>query len=285
VLIVGASGRIGRELLRLLRRDGLAVRAPVRAPETQRLLAGDGVDVVPGDWRDPAVRERMLDDVSQLLVVTRDNPQLGELEAQLFARAAQRGVKHIVKISAFAAGLQPPPGYGLQHARSEQALRACGSRWTILRPYMFMQNFLDMAPLIARRGLFVFPGGNGRVALIDARDVAAAAHAALLSSRQQDRIFELTGPEALDFADCAAVFTRVLGRKVRYRSIPSWLAGLLMRADGVGAWDVRMRRDLFAMLCNGGEARVTGDFPSLTGAAPRTLSDFVSEHRDRFLAG
>ncbi|MBI2969386.1 MAG: NmrA family NAD(P)-binding protein [Gammaproteobacteria bacterium] len=278
ILIVGATGRIGRVLLRLLREDGIGVRVLVRTTEGRRDLSAAGVEAVIGDLRDGPALQRVLAGIENVFVVTRDCPEQADLEAKLFGAAATAGVEHIVKVSAFAAGLHPPVGYGVQHARSELALKDSGVHWTVLRPYMFMQNFLEMADLIARRGLIVFPGAAGRVSFIDARDVAAVARKVLGSPAYFGQIYELTGPEALGFVDCAAVFTSMLKRRVRYLSVPDLLSGLLMRAAGISRWDVRMRKELFRMLRADGEAGLTRAVQEITSAAPRSFSAFVKDH-------
>lgn len=282
ILVIGATGRIGRVLLRLLQEDGIAVRALARTPEIQRDLSAAGVEAVAGDLRGIPAPDRVLAGIESVFVVTRDCQEQADLEAKLFSAAATAGVKHIVKISAFAAGLDPPVGYGIQHARAEQALRASGVHWTVLRPYMFMQNFLEMANLITRRGLILFPAGAGRVSFIDARDVAAVARKVLGSPVHFGQIYELTGPEALGFADCAAILTSVLKRRVKYRSVPDWLSALLMRAQGISRWDVQMRKELFRMLRADGEIEVTRDVQEITGAAPRSFTTFVKDHIGAF---
>jgi uncharacterized protein YbjT (DUF2867 family) len=166
------------------------------------------------------------------------------------------------------------------HAEIEAHLRQSGPDWTILRPYMYMQNLLDLAGPIRRLGLLPFPMGRARIALIDARDVARAAVAALGSAECAGRLCELTGPESLDLAACARIIGEVLGRRIRYLPVPQVVAGALMRLQGVGAWDRKMRAELFAMLRGDGESRPNDVFLQLTGGPPRGLREFIEDHRE-----
>jgi uncharacterized protein YbjT (DUF2867 family) len=200
----------------------------------------------------------------------------------LISLAKKTAVKKIVKSSAFAASLHPPVGYGITHAASEHQLMNSELEWVIYRPYMFMQNFLDLSDLIKSPGFIPMPLRSSKIALIDARDVALAAFIALTEEGHAYKLYDLSGPEALSMSECASLMSRLMGRRIRYLSPPYWLAGLMMRAQGEAAWDVMMRKQLFNMICDGGEARITNDFERLCKKKPRTLIDFIRDHLAMF---
>ena len=157
-----------------------------------------------------------------------------------------------------------------------------GLDWIILRPYMFMQNFLDLAVLVRSRSLLPMPLGKAKIGLIDARDVAMAAKSVLTEAGHENLIYELTGPDILTIADCADIMSTLLGRHIHYRSPPCWLAGLIMRAQGVSGWDVQMRKQLFKMIRGNGEARITSDFEAIVGHKPRSLDVFIRDYQHYF---
>ncbi len=278
ILIVGGTGRVGRELVRLLDQDHVPVRILSRSEKSRDSFAGQSVEIAIGDLNVPESLPPALDGIGRIFMVTMDQPRQAELEGNLIDAAAKSGVEKIVKSSAFAAGLQPPVGYGITHAASERKLMASDMRWVILRPYMFMQNLLEPADLIRKRSLLPMPLGDAGIGIVDARDVAAAGKCALLSDEFDDDIHELTGPEVVTMAECAEMLSEVVGRRIRYRSPPYWLAGWMMRMEGTSSWDVRMRKQLFEMIRDGGEARITDCVERITGQKPRSLASFVREH-------
>jgi len=107
-----------------------------------------------------------------------------------------------------------------------------------------------------------------------------AGAAALGSAECARQVYELTGPEAVDLRACARTIGAVLGRRIRYLPVPQLVAGALMRLQGVSAWDVKMRAELFAMLCADGESRPNDAFLQLTGRPPLGLREFIEDHRE-----
>lgn len=278
MLVVGGTGRVGGELIRLLAAEGVATCALVRSAAAAESMPA-GVETVLGDLADEQAVDAAVHDATQVFVAIRDCPDQVDLEGRLIDAAVRHGVGHFVKVSAFAAGLSPPPGYGRIHAEIEAHLRQSGLDWTILRPYMYMQNLLDLARPIRAVGLIPFPMGRARIALIDARDVTRAGLAALSAATSRGQAYELTGPESLDLAACARIIGKMTGRRIRYLPVPQVVAGALMRLQGVGAWDVKMRAELFAMLRGDGESRPNDVFLQLTGRPPRGLREFIEDHR------
>jgi uncharacterized protein YbjT (DUF2867 family) len=281
ILIVGATGRVGGEVLRLIDPERAAVRVLVRNAAGVKSLPG-GVEACLGDLSDTSILDKALSGVTNVFVAIRDCSEQAGLEGNLIDAARTRGVERFVKVSAFAAGLIPPPGYGRVHAEIEQRLRESGMSWTILRPFAYMQNFMDVADAIKGPGLIPFPLGRARVAFVDARDVARAAQTILTKERHDNETLILTGPDSLSMPDCAATFSTLLGRRLRYLPVPQWLANLMMRRAGIGGWDIRMRAELFGMLRDNGEATPTDTVERITGMPSTTLERFVADHREQF---
>jgi uncharacterized protein YbjT (DUF2867 family) len=281
-LVVGGTGLIGKELVSLLISAAIKPRILFRQNSRALLPAPEKATVVRGDLADKKSLEAALENVGQVFLLSRDNPRQGELEGNLISVAQRAGVKKIVKSSAYAAALDPPLGYGLAHAVSEQTLMDSKMDWVILRPYMFMQNFLDVASLIKTRSLIPMPLGEANVSLIDARDVALAAKTVLTETGHEGRIYELTGPESLSVVDCAKTLSEVLGRSIRYRSPPYWVAAMMMRLQGVSAWDIRMRKALFQMIRDNGEDATTGDLESIIARKARNFKTFTHDHLEVF---
>lgn len=282
ILVSGGTGNIGRELLSILTEAGIPVRLLVRKNSRSELPDNNLIEIVRCDTDDTENLSTVMDGIKLIYLLNRDQPALAKMECDFISIAKNAGVEKIVKSSAFAAGLVPPVGYGIPHAEAENYLMSSGLRWIVLRPYMFMQNFLEMTALIHSPGILPLPMGSARIALIDARDVALVASTILLDSAYDNKSYTLTGPDSLTMNDCARILSTQCEHKVRYVSPPMWLAGILMSKDGVSKWDVRMRKQLFSMIRDGGEESVSQDVHNITGKSPRSFPEFVQDYSREF---
>ncbi len=164
-----------------------------------------------------------------------------------------------------------------QHGRTEAALKASGLAYVILRPHYFMQNLLGSLPTIVGQGQIYWGVGDGKLGMIDTRDVADAAINAALSDALDGGTYELTGPASIDYHAVAAVVGRGLGREVAYVAVPPEAAGEAVRAYGADEWTVRLIRDYCTAYAKGFGDFTTGDVQRITGHAPRSIDDFVRE--------
>jgi uncharacterized protein YbjT (DUF2867 family) len=282
ILIVGGTGKIGGELLSLLINSKTNCRVIVRPNSKAILPNSEFIEKVIADLENPASLDAAFEGIKQVFLLTRDQKKQGELESNFINLAKSNGVEKIVKSSAFAAGLEPPVGYGLTHCISEQSLINSGLKWVILRPYMFMQNFIELSDLIISRGVVPLPMGNAKIGLIDARDVSLVAHAILHTEKFDNKTYVLTGPESISLSESARTLSEITGKPLKYRSPPFWLAGLMMRIQGTSSWDVAMRKGLFKMIKAGGEEEITNHVEKITNTKPRNLEVFVRDHLNSF---
>lgn len=282
VLVVGATGKVGSELVSLLVADGIKPRLFQRASSKNAFKDTD-LEVVSGELADKESLKAALEGINTVFMITRDQPDQALLEGNLIDVAVGQGVEKIIKSSAFAASLDPPQGYGAIHHQAELKLMQSGLKWVVLRPYFFMQNFLELSKEITQSGFLPLPLARAKVGVIDARDVALVAFHVIKSHRFDNQCYELTGPESLTMKDCSNVLGQVLNKKVRYFSPPYWLASLMMRRQGVSQWDIRMRKQLFRMIKSGGEEKLTDWVKRITGKDPYSLVDFVKAYQASFL--
>jgi uncharacterized protein YbjT (DUF2867 family) len=152
----------------------------VRTQERAARLAARGVEAVVADFERPESLPRALDGVDRVFLMSRDDPNQPMMEAALIEVATREGVERIVKLSASGARPDNPVALMRWHAQAERTLEDSGLEHTILRPQLYMQNFLRFGPSIAAEGRFAAPMGDRRLALVDVRDVARVAAAALI---------------------------------------------------------------------------------------------------------
>lgn len=280
ILITGATGTIGSEIVRQLAARGERVRAVTRNPETASVPAG--VELVHGDYSDVPGVARALKGAESVFVLGVLGPEHIETDRALIRAARDAGARRIVKLSAIGTGDPALGRVGTWHLPGEEAVRAGGVDWTVLRPSSFASNTLAWASAI-RAGLPVSNlTGSGAQGVVDPRDVAAVATEALLSSAHTGRVYTLTGPELLTTHDQAATLAAALGHPVEVADIAESAAREHMLAAGATAEfaDGALAGQAFARA--GGNAVVTGDIAEVLGRPPRTYADWVADHVPAF---
>ncbi|WP_347754385.1 SDR family oxidoreductase [Agrococcus sp. ProA11] len=270
--ITGATGAIGRLTAEELARGGLPLRLLVRSLDRAPQLSG-GV-VVQTAYDDPHARAA-LEGVTTLLMVSAGDVG-GWLQRQLafVAAAADAGVEHIVYTSFQGASPDMTFSYGRQHFATEEAIRASGMAWTMLRDNFYL-DFLALLP--DADGVIRGPGGDGRIAAVAKLDVARCAAAVLRDpAAHAGRAYEITGPEALSFADVAATLSKATGFDIRYVDEPIEEARRSRAHFGAPEWQLEGWITTFTAIARGEHAHVSQDVELLTGRAPLSLRDLVS---------
>jgi uncharacterized protein YbjT (DUF2867 family) len=273
ILVLGATGTVGTPLVAQLLAAGEAVKAASR-----HATPVAGAEAVRFDLADETTHGAAFEGVDRAFALLPTGHL--EIEASLgrvIAAAAARRVK-LVLMSALGADADE----SLPYRRAEIALERSGTPHVILRPNWFADNFHSYWLAGIRQGVIAVPAGEGRTSFIDARDIAASAAAVLRSDRFDGRAFNLTGPEALGYAEAAAILSAAAGRPIRYLAVED--AAFIDSLAGAG-----MPRDyasfiaaIFHPVREGWAAGVTPDVATLTGTAPRSLAAYAADHAARF---
>ena len=274
ILVIGATGTVGSEVVRQLVATGERPRALVRDPATARQRLGDQVEHVVGDLDRPETIAAALAGVDRVFLLTTQSSRQPEWERAVIGPAARTGVGQLVKLSVFRANEQSPLQVARQHGQAERVLAQSGLAATILRPVFFMQNLLAMV----HDGAIATAAGDGRVAMVDARDIAAVAVATLTGGGHAGKTYTLTGPQALSFYQVASVLSRQTGRPLRHVRVPPDKVRVALQGRGVAAWFADDMAKLHSMLAVGYEEVVTDDIHRVTGHPPRTLAQFAGDH-------
>ena len=287
IVVTGATGQAGSEVARALAARGGRVRAFVRDPGTARRKLGEGVELVAGDLADPRSVRAALDGADALFLSCADDPRRVGWETSAIDAAAAAGVRRVVKLSAVGAGTGSPVAFWDWHGQVEQHLRASGTGWVILRSSWYMSNLLAAAAQVAAEGRLYAPAGEARVAMIDPRDVAAAAAAVLTSPGLSSPVHEgqtylVTGPEAITFAQVSAGLSAATGSRVEFTDIPGEAAEQAMIGGGVPEFAAGQVVKIFAQLRQGADRQVTATVQALTGSAPRDFTCFARDHAHLF---
>ncbi|MEV0227383.1 SDR family oxidoreductase [Streptomyces sp. NPDC050704] len=282
ILVTGATGTIGSEVVRQLAARGEKVRALTRDPSRARVP--EGVEVARGDYLDPTSVAAALSGATAVFLVGVLGPDDADRDRDLVAQARAAGVRRVVKLSAIGTGDPVLGRVGTWHLPGEQAVRASGLEWTVLRPSSFASNTLSWADAIRDGKPVPNMTGDALQGVIDPRDVSEVAAQALLSSAHAGHTYTLTGSELLSAPDQAAVLAEVLGRPVDTLDLTPDEARAQLTGSGLDAEYVAGVMEGSSFVRKGGNAVVTEEVRSVLGRAPRTYRKWAVDHKAAFEA-
>jgi uncharacterized protein YbjT (DUF2867 family) len=283
ILVIGATGNVGREVVKELATRKTVFRALVRKGEDKERLHAQGVDAVIGDMAQPESLRVALQGIDHVYVLSPVSPQLANMEGNLVNEAKQAGVQHIVKHSALGAASQSSYTLPKLHGQSEETIKASGIAYTFLRPNDFMQNLLPSAAhSIATENMFSDSLADTPVSHVDIRDVAAVAAQVLTEKGHEGRVYEITGSEALTNTQLAAKLSSLLGRQITYRSISDDAERQALLSSGIPVWLAESLVNLYQFYRQGDVALVTQTVEQITGHKPRTIDAYLKENVQAF---
>jgi uncharacterized protein YbjT (DUF2867 family) len=288
IVVTGATGNAGSEVVRALAARGERVRAFVRDPGRARQVLGEDAELAVGDFADAASVRAALEGADALLLSCADDPRRVGWETAAIDAAVAAGVRRIVKLSAAAAEPGSPVAFWDWHGQVDQYLRSCGTGWVILRANWYMSNLLAAASAVAAEGRLYAPAGQARIAMIDPRDVGAAAAAVLCSpghgasAGHEGKTYLLTGPRAITYDEVAAGLSAATRSRVEFVDVPGDAAYQAMIGDGMPGFVADQIVRMFGMLRQGVAAQVSPDVETLTGSAPRDFATFARDHARLF---
>ena len=282
ILVIGATGTVGRELAKVLATRGIPVRALTRDPARAGAIALPGVEIATGDLAAPKTLAPALAGIGKLFLLTPSSPEQVQFETQVLEMARQASINYIIKLSSLGASEASPIAMSRWHRQIEKAIETSGIAWTFLRPQNFMQNLLGGSGSIQSQSILKAPMGVGRMSLVDARDVAAAAAAVLTQSGHEGKIYRLTGSQALSFDEIAAALSEILGRQIRYEDVTEDQARLELQQVGSPPWLIDDQIAIYRHFRNVQNPLMNRTIEQLTGRQPRTLKEFIRDYRAEF---
>jgi uncharacterized protein YbjT (DUF2867 family) len=273
ILVTGATGNVGAELVGALRRAGEPVRALTRQPD---LELPAGAERATGDLNEPRSLAAALTGARGVFLLSGYQDMPG-----LLAQARSAGAEQVVLLSGGAAAASGTANPISQYMiRSEDAVRESGLAWTIVRPYEFMSNALRWAAQLRAGDLLRLPFAAVGVAFIDPHDIAAVSAAALLTGRHQGQTYRVSGPQRLRPADRARILADVLGRELRWEAQPDAEA----RAEMTASMPADYADALFSFSSGRAldESQVLPVVQDVTGTPPRTFEQWATAHAAAF---
>ena len=281
ILITGALGNVGAEVVKQLQREGLAIRAADLSVEKIRQRFGDSVEAVPFDFAQEETFGPALASVKRLFLMR--PPHITDVKRIMWpflAAAQSAGVEQVVFLSLI--GIEQ--NKRVPHYQVEQYLRGSAMSWTFLRASFFMQNLsgTHRQEIRERHELFV-PVGRGKTSFIDVRDIAAVAAVALTQPGHENQAYDLTGAAALDYDEVATILSQALGHTIHYRnpSLPAFVWQTVR--GGTPLPFALVMAYLYTQTRRGMSAFTTHEVERLLGRPPITLHQFVEDYRQQWL--
>jgi uncharacterized protein YbjT (DUF2867 family) len=275
ILVTGATGNIGRSLLKELRAFG---SGPIRAltRDTAGAAFPAGVEAIEGDLADLSALTAALDGVLSMFLV----PRLGP-DAEIIDLARRAGVEHVVLVSSITVETHPHLGPAADNAAVEKLLEASGMDWTILRPTQFASNALMWASTIQARQPVQAPYADIGLPTIDPADIASVVRVALTEPGHRGQRYALTGPAPVSARQQVGTIAGLLNRDIGFTEITREDARPSMVAVfGEDAADAVL--DVTGGDVNDALLQVRDTVPRVTGSVAKTFAQWAEENVDAF---
>ncbi|KPF42759.1 SDR family oxidoreductase [Rhizobium sp. AAP43] len=269
ILVLGATGNVGSHLVKTLIAKGETVKAATRSGK-----AVDGAEGVAFDFAHPSGLAAAFDGVDRAyIMLPGGSVAIKELLMPVVEAAIARKVKIV-----FQSAIGVDADDSIPFRQVEIEIEKSGLPYVILRPNWFSDNFHTYWKAGLAHGQIAVPAGDGKSSFIDARDIAESAAAALTSSQFDGNAFNLTGPEALGYAEAAAILSGVIGKPVTYSAVSDEAFIGILTGVGVPADYAGLLASIFHPVREGWTAAVTPDVATLTGKAPRSVATYASDY-------
>ena len=281
-LVTGATGNVGSHVVRELRSRGAHVRALVRNHAAAAARLGSNIELVTGDFAQPATLTQALDGVDAAFILTPNSPRQFEDERNVIHAVAAAGVRRVVKFSSIGAEPGAPLEFWDVQGRLQAHVRETIPSTTIVRSNFHMSALLAAAEPVKGAGQLFAPAGGAEIAMIDPRDVAEAAAVLLMTGTHDGEVLTFSGPQAITYDHIADILTRVVGKPVAFIPVPDDAARGAMVGAGLPEWLAGNLVTLFRLLRGGAGAEVTDTFQRVVGRAPRTFAEWATDHASAF---
>ena len=279
ILVIGGRSKIGAALIADLLGRGQRVRALVRAGEPADSLPA-AVEAASGNLADEGSLVMAMEGIEKVFLLSSPHPDAVGWHRNAINAARRTQVRLLVRSSILGADRESPADFISAHAACDRYLEDSGLPYVIVRPNLFLQNVPESTiPSIDGSGTFYVNAGQARISMVDTRDVAAVAAAVLTEPGHAGARYDVTGPEALSYADVAAKLTSVLGRQVTYVSAPDDAVRQRLLGAGLNEWFanalVGLYQDYRRSGTSGYAAQVTGTVQRLTGRPASSLDNLL----------
>lgn len=281
ILVIGATGTVGSEVVKQLAPSGHAIKAAIHSHKAEYLRQFPQVDIVNIDFANPVTISNALTGVDKLFLVTPITPDKDNITANILQEAKNKGVKYIVKLSVAGADSESGINIGRLHRKEEKMIEDTDIEYNFLRPTAFMQNFVNyFGETIRKQNAIYTSAGEGKIGFIDARDIASVAVQLLTNNdtKYKNKSFELTGKEALSYGQAAEILSKELGRKISHIDVSEEEARKGMKKVGMSDWLIDDIMKFYGIIKSGNASQITNTIEEITGKRPILFSQFAKDY-------
>ena len=277
VFMTGATGNIASYVIPQLIKARVTVNALVRDEVKASHLKEMGTNLFVGDLTAQGVLNKAAEGVDTILAVTPAGPDGVSQGNAILKAALNSGSPYFIRISAIGAAKDAPTDNGRLHYQSDKALIESGLTYTILRPHYYMQNLFVSAESIMDHGAMYWGMGDGKLGMIDVRDIADMVVSLVLKGGYENQILNPTGPEVITFQDTADIISKGIGKDVNYVRLEIEQVGDAIREAGWGEWAAQVMMDYSKAYANDWGNFTNDEVEQIAGHKPRTFQQFFDE--------
>ncbi len=277
ILVTGATGKLGREVVKKLIEKEEQVIAGVRDIEKAKEMGLNDVELREFNYDAPATFKDALAQVGAIFMVAPpQDPIVYDHIKPLFDRALEYNVDKIVSLSSLGVKTGDSTGFG----KVDRLIEASPMEYTFIRPNWFMQNFIRLANNgLGKKGVIKVPAGKAKTSFIDVRDIAAIAAEALAEDNHNGKTYELTGQEAIDHYQAAEIISEATGKKIQYDEITQEEFSNALKKQGMLEPRIKVNEYLFSSIRDGKTETITGDLKEALGRDPIDFKTFAEDYK------
>jgi uncharacterized protein YbjT (DUF2867 family) len=287
ILVTGSTGTVGSEVVKQLASPSVGygiIKAAVHSQDKSNKFEGyDSVEIVNLDYRRQETIARSLNNVDKIFLLTLPALDMTDIYSNLVKEAKKNDVKYIVKLSVMGADAEPGNTVVRLHRQEERIIEESGIPFSFLHPNAFMQNFVNYyGRTIKNENAFYLPAGDGKISFVDARDVAAVAVRVITEngSQHENKIYEITGQEALSFGQAAEILSKENGRTISYIDIPEEDARKGLEEMGMEDWLIEAIMAAYRSWKGGYMSKMTDVVKHITGRKPILFAQFAKDYAE-----
>lgn len=281
ILLTDPTGTVGNAVIKRLASLGQNIlRVAVDSKyKVSKIKHADEIAII--DNTKPETIADALHNVDRIFLRIPPTVDMVSISSNFIKEAKKNGVKFIVKLSAMGANVEPGYLSGRSHREVEKIIEESEIPFAFLRPNSYMQNFTTRSgQTVKNQNVISLPAGNAKVSFVDARDVAAVTAEILTGngSNHLNKVYDITGPEALSHDQVAEILSKETGHPISYINISEEDLRDKLNNMGVDGWFIDNALELYAMYRLGHRSRETTVIEQITGQKPTSFSQFASDY-------
>jgi uncharacterized protein YbjT (DUF2867 family) len=277
VLVTGATGNIASLVIPQLVAKGIQVNAYVHNKSKADKIKQKGVEIFEGEFTDQNAMNEAAKGTDAVLSITPPNENAVAQASTILKATKYANAKFHLRISALKAGKEAPTANGRLHFQTDTEIIASGIPYTILRPHFFMQNlFWSVSNIIGQSSIYAAMG-DGKLGLIDVRDIADCVVSLLTKGGHENKIYTPTGPASIDYNEIAQIISEGLGKKVNNVNVPFEAVGESILSMGMDKWFADVMVDYSKAYASNWGNFTNDDVEKITGHKARSFQQFFDE--------